>query len=531
MDPLTQQLRDLPKKVGTLPAAVKWGAAAAVLVAVAAAAVLWGGAGDRWQYAYTNLASEDSAEVAATLKASGVPFRLEAGGAALAVPADKVYDVRLMLAAAGLPRGGGAGFELFDRGDLGVSEFTQKVNLRRALEGELARTVGHLANVRSARVHLTLAEKGLYRDEERKASAAVVLQLQPGRAVGEREVSGIRHLVASSVPGLDPDAVTIVDGRGTALTSGSAWGEAEVQRQRELERGLERSLVTLLEPAVGQGAVVARVSATLDNSEISTTKETVDPQGVLRTERKATQSAQTDAPLAAAGAVAGAAANQPSSAAPPAAPPAAPSQQPRSTSSSQDEQRAYDVGRTVQRTQNRGYRVARLSIALLVDGVDGNPRSDDELQRLAELARKAVGFDEARGDQLEISSSVFTKSTEPAPEAATAPAPRFIPGPPWIPYAAGGLGLLLLAVLVLRSLRGGGGAGLSPELRVGQSVAALEAALQGASPQVINALNARGNEPPDPNLSLRDRARELVNNDPSRAALLLRAWITEGGRG
>lgn len=528
MDPLTQQLRDFPKRVGTLPAAVKWGAAAAVLVAVAAAALLWGGAGDRWQYAYTNLASEDSAEVAATLKASGVPFRLEAGGAALAVPADKVYDVRLMLAAAGLPRGGGAGFELFDRGDLGVSEFTQKVNLRRALEGELARTVGHLANVRSARVHLTLSEKGLYRDEERKASAAVVLQLQPGRAVGEREVSGIRHLVASSVPGLDPDAVTIVDGRGTALTSGSAWGEAEVQRQRDLERSLERSLVTLLEPAVGQGAVVARVSATLDNSEISTTKETVDPQGVLRTERKATQSAQTDAQLAAAGAVAGAAANQPPAVAPPVA--AAP-QPPRSTSSSQDEQRAYDVGRTVQRTQNRGYRVARLSIALLVDGIDGNPRTDDELQRLAELARKAVGFDEARGDQLEITSSVFTKSTEPAPEAAAAPAPRLIPGPPWIPYAAGGLGLLLLAVLVLRSLRGGGGSGLSPELRVGQSVAALEAALQGASPQVINALNARSNEPPDPNLSLRDRARELVNNDPSRAALLLRAWITEGGRG
>ena len=154
-----------------------------------------------YQYAFTNLAAEDGTEASALLRQAGIPFRLEAGGAALSVPADKLYDVRLLLAGAGLPRGGGVGFELFDRGDLGVSEFTQKVNLRRATEGELARTIGHLAGVRSARVHLTFEEGALYREDQHHASAAVVLNLQPGKALGERELAGAGTWWPPACPG------------------------------------------------------------------------------------------------------------------------------------------------------------------------------------------------------------------------------------------------------------------------------------------------------------------------------------------
>src|SRR6266568_2067416 len=168
MEPLFKQLGQLPTSLGALPGPVK-----ALLLVV----LLGVGAG-------AAALSLNSAEAAAQLKAAGVPFRLEAGGSALAVPGAKVYDARLLLAASGLPRGVGVGFELFDKGDLGVSEFTQKVNLRRAIEGELARTISRLGPVRSARVHLTLTEKGLFRDDDRKASAAVVLNLQPGRTLG-----------------------------------------------------------------------------------------------------------------------------------------------------------------------------------------------------------------------------------------------------------------------------------------------------------------------------------------------------------
>src|SRR5512142_936563 len=210
METLLKQLRELPKLIANLPAGLRLvlllGAVAAIGVGVFNAV----SSAEQYQYAFTNLTPEDSSEAAAALKTAGVPFRLEAGGSALAVPASRVYDARLLLAGAGLPRGGGVGFELFDRGDLGVSEFTQKVNLRRALEGELARTISRLAPVRSARVHMTLAERGLYKDDDRKASAAVVLNLQPGRSLDDREIAGIRHLVASAVPGLSTANVTLV---------------------------------------------------------------------------------------------------------------------------------------------------------------------------------------------------------------------------------------------------------------------------------------------------------------------------------
>src|SRR5512134_3938804 len=254
MEPLLNQLKELPARLGALPGAVKAVLGAALLALAGAAALFSASSAESYQYAFTNLTAEDSAEAGAQLKAAGVPFRLEAGGSALAVPAAKVYDARLLLAAAGLPRGGGVGFELFDKGDLGVSEFTQRVNLRRATEGELARTISRLAPVRSARVHLTLPEKGLFREDERKASAAVVLNLQPGRTLAERELSGIRHLVASAVPGLSVSAVTLVDGRGEALTSGTPWNESNAF-QRRLEEDLQQRVVSLLEQAVGPGAV------------------------------------------------------------------------------------------------------------------------------------------------------------------------------------------------------------------------------------------------------------------------------------
>src|SRR3990172_8060420 len=154
MEPLLKQLRELPSRFNVLSPNVKRAsmAGAVLLLAVAAIAAAVAGGGEGYQYVFTNLSSEDSAEAGAALKAASMPFRLEAGGAALAVPASKVYDARLLLATAGLPRGGGVGFELFDRGDLGVSEFTQKVNLRRAIEGELAQTISRLGPVRSARV-------------------------------------------------------------------------------------------------------------------------------------------------------------------------------------------------------------------------------------------------------------------------------------------------------------------------------------------------------------------------------------------
>jgi flagellar M-ring protein FliF len=521
MEPLLNQLRELPKALAALPAGIKFVAFGAALAVIGLGVHNAVQGAEAYQYAFTNLTPEDSAEAAGTLKNAGVPFRLEAGGSALAVPAAKVYDARLLLAGAGLPRGGGVGFEIFDRGDLGVSEFTQKVNLRRATEGELARTISKLTQVRTARVHLTMPEKGLFRDQDKGASAAVVVNLQPGRTLGDREIAGIRHLVSAAVPGLASEGVTVVDGKGEVLTAEGGWGQA-LGYQKKLEHDLERRVVDLLEQAVGPGAVVARITAAVDANEVQTSAEVVDPDTTaLRSERRVTQSAQ-GATTGAAGGVAGAAANQPLA---PAAPAATTTPGRGSSSTMEDQIRNFDVSRTTTTTLAKVPRLQKISVAVLVDGVNGQPRAQAELDKLGELARRAVGFDQARGDEFDITSAPFTRSEEAPGEAA----PAAVPARPWWIWAAVGGGVLLLLLVGFLALRRKPAPVQVSDLGLltpGSSVAQIEAALAREA-----ALPPSGVPPrpalQDPAASLRERARELAAKDPTRAAHILKAWMAQ----
>jgi flagellar M-ring protein FliF len=521
METLLKQLRELPTRFLALPggarAALLAGLALAAVVAVAVGTLARGG---EYQYAFTNLTQEDSAEASGLLKNAGVPFRLEASGSALAVPADKVYDARIILATAGLPRGAGVGFELFDRGDLGVSEFTQKVNLRRAIEGELARTIGNFAGVRSARVSVSLSERGLYREEDRKPSASVVAMLQQGRTLGERELAGIRHLVSSAVPGLAPDAVTVLDGHGAVLSSDSAWDSPEASYQRKLEREYEQRIVSLLEPVVGQGAVIARVTATVDNSSQSQNIETFDPDQVaLRSERKLTQSSSNQSSQPAG--VAGAQANLPLQPAPATQGPTA-----QGNSANNDEVRNFEISKTTTQTVARLPRLQKLSVAVVLDGVGGKARATEEITRLSELARKAVGYDEARGDQFEMTSEVFGHSPEPAEVKLPEKTPLWV----WVAVGAG-----VLAVLVVAALLGRRRKPALPELvlQPGATVASLEAKANGVT---LDALAGEGKalpdqpKPPllvDPIAEVREKARALVRADPGRAVYLVRSWLSQ----
>ncbi len=515
---LKNQLAALPKALQTLATGQRWLIGVGVaLVVLLLGGVGWWRADESYQYAFTNLVADDGAEIGATLKSAQIPYRLEAGGTALAVPGSRVYEVRLLLATAGLPRSGGTGFELFDRADLGVSEFTQKVNLRRATEGELARTLGRLAGVRSARIHLTMAERGLFREQEHPASAAVVLNLQPGRSLTERELAGIRHLVASSVPGLAPTAVTIVDGRGTMLATEPAWGEEANAFQRTLERDLEQRIVGILEPAVGVGQVVARVTASVDATEVNTNAEVVDPDGTaLRSERTVAQNQQQE--TGGSQNLAGAAGNQ-------LAQQSTSQTGPRSNSNSQEETRNWEVSKTTTRTVVRAPRLSRISVAIMLDGVDGKPRSEAEVARLGELARRAVGLDAARGDQFSISSSVFTHSGDEvaAPATATISTPVMV---------STGVGIAVLgaivAVVLLRRRKKLPVEPTEELLTPGATVAEIERRQRPSAPEVRPALPVVDPPPalPDPLIALRERARELARTDPVRAAHLIRAWVS-----
>lgn len=520
MESLLKQLRELPTRFQTLPPGLRVGLLAGVVVAVLAAVGVGVLAkGGEYQYAFTNLSQEDSSEASGLLKNAGVPFRVEAGGSALAVPADKVYDARIILATAGLPRGGGVGFELFDRGDLGVSEFTQRVNLRRAIEGELARTIGNFAGVRSARVSVTLGEHGLYREEDKKPSASVVAMLQPGRTLGERELAGIRHLVSSAVPGLSPGGVTVLDGQGAVLSEDSAWDSPGASYQRKLEREYEQRIVGLLEPVVGPGAVIARVTATVDHSTVSQNSEVFDPDQVaLRSERKVTQSSsnQTTQPAG----VAGAQANLPLQPQPPQSAPTS-----QGNSANNDEVKNFEISRTTTQMVAQLPRLQKLSVAVVLDGVGGKPRPAEEMARLSELARKAVGFDESRGDQFEMTSQSFGRS----PDVAEVKPPEKTPV--WV-YAAIGAGVLAaLGVVVALGRRGKAAPDLV--LQPGSTVAALEAKANGAlldgtgSPE--RALPEEPKPPllVDPIADIRERARAMVRADPQRAVVLIRAWLAQ----
>lgn len=507
MEPVLSTIREAGKRYA------EWNAATRMLVAgvlslatvIAVVAIIFG-TGSTYQYAFTNLGPEDATEVAGALKAANINFRTEAGGSAVSVPASQVHEARLMLAAQGLPRGGGVGFELFDRGDFGASEFTQRVNLRRATEGELARTISRLQAVRSARVHVTLPEKGLYRDDDRHASAAVVLNLQQGRTMQERELAGVRHLVASAVAGLNPEGVTIVDQRGTVLSGDLSASGKQAKEQRDIEAGLEQRITDLLEPAVGHGAVVAKVTASLDTTEIETTQDSYDPDSAtVRSEHHTTETVNSDGTTGSG--VAGAAANQPV-----AAVPGSPGSS-RTQTARDDQVRNYEIAKKITHTVTRTPRITRLSTAVLVDGINGKPRPDADVRRLADLAKHAIGFDEKRGDVLEISSAPFSKPDETA-----------VTMPIWDRHDLWRLGRMIIwAILatlgmlfVFRVYRRATSAlsMIKPGARVGD--------VQMLLGRTENAIPAIGKAD---TLVLREQARELSKTDPTRAAHLLRAWV------
>jgi flagellar M-ring protein FliF len=414
----------------------------------------------------------------------------------------------LLLASQGLPRGGGVGFELFDRGDFGASEFTQRVNLRRATEGELARTISRLQAVRSARVHVTMPEKGLYRDDDRRASAAVVLNLQPGRTMHERELAGVRHLVASAVPGLNADSVTVVDQRGSVLSGDRSESGKLASQAHEIESTLEQRIVDVLEPAVGRSAVVARVTANLDTTQVETTQDAYDPDtAAVRSERKTTESIASD--NGGGTGVAGAAANQPMTATGGGSAGAN-----RAQTNREDEVRNYEIAKKVTRTIAREPRIVRLSAAVMLDGVNGQPRPVDEIRRLTELAKRAVGFDPQRGDVIEVSSTPFAKVDEANIKTPVWERPEVWRLGRLVGWGVLGLGGLFFLIRIFRRTSSAM-ALLKPGTRVRDADMAM--GLQsGENWELVSGDNST---------ALRERARELSRTDPGKAAHLLRAWV------
>lgn len=507
----------------------------AVLVGVMAISVL----SSRESYAtlYSELATEDAAAIVEKLKTAQVPYRLASGGTVIQVPEERVPGLRLELAAGGLPHGGSVGFEIFDHSKIGATEFEQQVNLRRALEGELARSVMSIDGVKSARVHLVLPERRLFAAREESASASVVVKLENAHNFGRREVAAVVHLVAAAVPTLNKERVSVVSTEGVTLhrpTSDAAGGgdlaDLNAEHARVMATQLEADAQAQLERVVGPGNADVRVNLWLDNAAREKTEELYEPtKTALRSEHRVEEGgAHGEAGVAG---VPGARTNLPD------AQGEGPVAEERPAAGGEgavrSQTRNWEVQKVVQKTLTPAGDIRRLSVAVLLNGRYNKqgvfaPLPADEVKALEETVKRAVGFNQERGDTVTVQATRFAKL-----DLDEGPAPvSFLTGKPWLPYAAGALALVaVLATLVLVLRTNKPKAAPAPPALVDplQVLGQLSSGAERA--EAASALPAAERErllqEPEVAGEIRTHALELASKDPATAAVVLKAWLAE----
>ena len=491
---------------------------------------------------YTGLSEQDAAAVVDQLKTLGIPYRLLQGGSVIQVPSREVYNARLEMAKQGLPKGGTVGFELFDGGqlgNLGMTDFMQRVNYQRALEGELARTIASMEPVASARVHIVIPEQSLFISEQRSPTASIVLQLKPNAELTRAQVRAVTHLVASSVEGLKPGNITLVDMAGNIL---SAAGEADsvpstlqassgqLEVQRTYERELETRLQTMLDQALGPGRAVVRVSAAFNWDQKQVNSETYAPLtdgvGVVRSETN------RDETYEGTGIPAGGVPGVDSNTAPPTYPTTGSSGPSKYTR--QETTKNYEVSKVVQAVVTAPGTLQRLSVAVLMDDVIPQAQADG----IQTMLSAAAGVDTSRGDSIVVQRIPF-EDLSAAAEPSLAEAERRS-----LMISLMRLAALLLALVVLlrfarltfRDLARRLGQEQVPYVAIVEEEELPPPAPKQQLPEPAAAAAERQPElatpememlpepPPNP---LRDRLIAVAQEDPELIAELVQSWLME----
>ncbi|MEY4007124.1 MAG: hypothetical protein RLZZ467_140 [Gemmatimonadota bacterium] len=503
----------------------------------------WRANNENWGVLFSQLERDDAAALVAKLRELKVPYRLREEGAAIDVPEARVHELRLELASAGLPRGGGIGFESFDRMRLGATEFEQRVLYRRSMEGELARSISSLSAVQSARVHLVMPERSVFVSRSDPASASVVVRLRPGNRLGGAEVAGIVHLVASSVPSLSADRVTLVTTSGEMLHRSRTDGDDATAgldddrraQHRAMETTLEDRVRAMLERVVGDGHADVRVSVDLDLARVEHTEDHYDrATTALRSEDQTVEMVSQTGTISVAG-VPGAESNLGGNPTPTPTPADAGGPVLR-----EHHTRNYEVDHVSERRVATQGSVKRITVAVIIDGVVRNeggratvvPRERVELDRLVTLVRGAIGANTTRGDVVTVESIPFheTLDANVAAAAAARQRPRAAPARPrWTwKHTAGVVGVALVLVMVaavaLRRRR----ALAQKSPRVLSDIP--PGALPGATPEGLpEGSSASGVSSEAERESLRSAAHARAAADPATAALVLRYWLGAEG--
>jgi flagellar M-ring protein FliF len=532
--------------------------------------VLWS-RGSTYSLLYANLATEDQAQITQALDAAQIPYRMQSGSNSIEVPSERLSDARLKLAGQGLPEGGG-GFALMEKDPgFGVSQFMENARYQHALETELARTIAALRPVGGARVHLAVPRQSAFVRDHKGSSASVFVQLKQGRRLEQEQIQAIVNLVASSIPDLDAGQVTVVDQQGRLLSSPEGHDQFAVREQQydmihRLEDDYAQRIEALLTPLVGAGRVRAQVVAQMDMAVTEQAREQYRPESqIIRSEQT---SEQTSRDGSGSQGVPGSLSNQPPAsgvALPPGSgntgtgaangkPAGAAAAQGAQTgaaaaatgttpvpgsggggasdNSSRQSTKNYEIDRTLDYTRQPSGRLRRLTVAVLIDNVrsvgkDGKPKetplSAEQLDHVNQLVKDAVGYDETRGDNINVVNASFTQETATPGGDADLEKPKIWESPLFRDMAkivAGAVVLLVLVLSVLRplvkTLVGPGRPSVTVLPRSGELLA--------------NATPALPSAPEVPAMSHEQQvaqARTLVSQDPKRVAQVVRGWVAK----
>jgi len=408
------------------------------------------------QLLYANLSEADAGSVVNWLKTQKIPYELKNDGKNIWIPADKLYETRLELAAGGLPSGGGIGFEIFDKQSFALTDFVQKVNYTRALQGELSRTISSLAPVEATRVHLAIPEKRLFENQQKPATASVIVTLMPGKTLDKEQVQGIIHLVAGSVTGMNPENVKVIDASGKELSDQEKMDTDEsvsltmLAFQQEMEQRMETRALDLLDKTLGADNSMVKVTATLDFAKVEKTQELFDADDpVVRSEQQQQEVNSSQG----SGGVPGVESNLQGNTA----------GQAKSTPSSSKTSRTtnYEISKTISKTVNPVGGITKLSVSVLVadktipgkdkEPATTQPRTEEELKSLENMVSSALGLVKERGDSINIVSMPFTETVKDAAIAEGAPSTMLLyQYLPLIKYALIGIGALMTYLLLIR---------------------------------------------------------------------------------
>ncbi|NLW80566.1 MAG: flagellar M-ring protein FliF [Desulfovibrionales bacterium] len=503
----------------------------ASLLMAFAAMVFWVNRTD-YRVLYSQLYQEDAASVLDFLKKEKIPYQIADSGSTIQVPAEQVYEARLKLAGAGTLHGQGVGFELFDENKIGQTNFVQNINYQRALQGELSRTISELPEVETARVHLVLPSKSLFVEEQAPPSAAIMLKLKNGQSLAAQQVQAIVNLLSTSVEGMNAEHITVADSRGKVLYEPrsdkdmTGMTSSQLEYQMGLQRTLEQRIEQLLTPIVGAGRTIARVNADLDFNRTTIRKEIFDPKSaVVRSEVKSEEENTGTASVAA---------GTPD-------PNYQGESERTSSGTAQESTRTtsttnFDINKEEQQIVSQMGGIKRLSVAVLVDGKytqqqDGTyafePLHPDQLAQIRQLAQRAVGFSDARGDAIEVSSIAFgdPMTTEEAPVLDVVSRYFHLLGKPLLNALLVLLFLLVVARPVVLALIRPKVAEPTVQSKIEELGAAeeLKALTEGLSEEDLATVDtAKRIE------NAKHLAQQLVEQNMDQAVMIMRQWMAQG---